>query len=193
MKKKNTQVAIAITFAFVTTVSSFSTFADDLPTEPTPGNTVSAHGGTIKFMGSLVDAPCAVDTPTDGQIVDLGQYRTAGFTDVGMTSPAKRFDIKLSDCAVDTYKKAHVTFNGLSAGENTTLALDGGTSAAKGIGIQILSNGKPLPVDASAASDDATLVPGDTKMIFQARYVSIDKTVKPGAANASVDFTITYL
>ena len=167
--------------------------------EPGPGAPHTVNGGTIKFIGSLVDAPCALDQPTGGQIVDLQQFRIADLNkNIGNVTPARDFDIKLTDCSLETYKKAHVNFNGASVtGKNTILALDGGVAGAEGasgVGIQILSNGKAVAVDgtSSPAAADTVLSPGNTSMRFQAQYVSLSENVKPGAANASAEFTITY-
>ncbi|CAI2158485.1 Type-1A pilin [Serratia fonticola] len=188
--KKKTLISLLMPLTFVAAFSSFASFADD-EVAPDP---VSISGGTLRFAGSLVEAPCAIDTPGDGLIVDIGQYRTADFDEVGKTSMSKRFDIKLSDCAVDTYTKAQVTFKGpTSGGKNTTLALDGGSSSAKGIGIQILSEGKAVTVDGSESSGSTSLVEGNNTLPFQVQYISIDKNVKAGEASSFADFTVTYL
>lgn len=161
--------------------------AADEPAEP-----VTVSGGTIKFVGSLVNAACALDQPTGGQVVDLQQFRVADVNKTqGAVTQARDFDIKLTDCSVETYQKASVKFNGKSvAGKNTILALDSG--GASGVGIQILSDGKAVPVDGSGASEVTNLTPGNTRMRFQAQYISTSSEVKPGAANASAEFTITY-
>lgn len=189
MKRKN--LALALT----TLLCTSSVFAN--PVEPS--ESVTVNGGTIKFVGSLVNAACALDQPTGGQVVDLQQFRVADLNKaVGDVTPARDFDIKLTDCSVEAYKKARVNFNGVSvAGKNTILALDGGIAGAEsasGVGIQILSDGKPVAVDgtSSPAATETTLRPGNTNLRFQAQYISTSKEVKPGAANASAEFSITY-
>lgn len=186
MKRKN--LALALT----TLLCTSSVFADPVA----PPKPATVNGGTIKFIGSLVNAACALEQPAGGQVVDLQQFSVAELNkSVGAVTQAKDFDIKLTDCSVETYKKASVNFSGVSVpGKNTILALDNdrGTSAASGVGIRILSNGEAVPVDGSGASETTNLTPGNTKMRFQAQYVSTSTDVKPGAANASAEFSITY-
>lgn len=184
----------AVALALTSLICSSSALADNAPTAP-----VTVSGGTVKFIGSIINAPCALNHPTGGQIVDLQQFRVSDLNKaVGDVTPARDFDLKLTDCSVETYKKARVNFNGVSVtGKNTILALDGdiaGAKSASGVGIQILSNGKPVAVDGTStpAAADTVLRPGNTNMRFQAQYISTSVDVKPGAANASAEFTITY-
>lgn len=186
MKKKISGLCL-LTLLFSSTL-----FAEESK-DPTPVSPVTVNGGTIKFSGSLVNAACSVEQPTDGMIVDLQQTRIADLKTIGAVTPAKDFIIKLTDCSADTYKKASVKFIGKTAGgKNTTLAIEDGAAAASGVGVQILSAGKAVPVDGSASSDSTNLMPGESKMLFRAQYVATDANAKPGKANASADFTITY-
>lgn len=185
MKRKD--VALALT----SLLCSSSVLAAGEQPDPVP-----VSGGVIKFAGSLVNAACALDQPTGGQVVDLQKFSVAELNkSVGAVTQAKDFEIKLTDCSVETYKKASVKFSGVSVpGKNTILALgnDHGISTASGVGIQILSDGKVVTVDGSTPSGETVLQPGNTKMRFQAQYISTSTDVKPGAANASVEFSITY-
>lgn len=180
----------ALSLSILASFCSPTVFAD----EPAPPPPITVSGGTLKFTGSLVNAPCTVEQSSEGMVVDLQQYRVADFQNIGDVSAAKQFEIKLGNCAVDTYKKAQVTFNGLTAeGNPHVLAVAAGASSARGIGLQILHAGKPVFVDNSAPSESTSLNPGETKLFFQAQYISTDAEVKPGKANASADFTVTYM
>lgn len=172
-------VALALMAAFC----SSSAFAVD---------PITVKGGTIKFSGSLVNGPCVIDQPSGGLVVDLKQHKVSDLNSAeGAVSRARDFTINLTECATDVFKKASVSFQGKGVeGKNTILALDAG--GASGVGIQILSDGNAVPVDGSAASAGTELKPGNTQMKFQAQYISTSKGVKPGAANASTEFTITY-
>lgn len=191
MNMRKTLLAVATPLVLMSSLSSFTALAD----EGTPPVSVTVKGGTIKFVGKMVDAPCAVDIPYDGQITDLGQYRVASLSkEPGATSVGKNFNIKLVDCSVDTMKNVQVKFSGSSAeGKNTTLALDGGSNAAQNVGIQILRNGKPVVVDGSDGTANIALEKGENNLAFQAQFISLGTDVKPGAANGSVDFYLTYL
>lgn len=182
--------AALIPLTFTLSHNAFAVEEEDTPPAVKP---VTVAGGTVKFTGSITDAPCVVNASTEGLPVELGQYRASDFSKVGDTSSPKTFNISLSNCAVDTYTKASVTFNGLtSSGDNTILSTDGGDSSATGVGIQILKKNITLALDGSKASETTSLTEGNNNLAFQARYIAKNATVTPGQANASADFTITY-
>lgn len=184
--KKKVLFAALMPLAFTLSHNAFAE-EDDVVTP------ITVAGGTVQFTGSITDAPCVVNASTEGQPVELGQYRAADFSTAGDTSSPKNFNISLSNCAVDTYSKASVTFNGVTAsGDNTTLSTVGGSGAATGVGIQILKDGVPLAVDGTETSEATSLTGGSNNLTFQARYIAKNATVTPGQANASADFTITY-
>ncbi|WP_313537231.1 fimbrial protein [Pantoea sp.] len=187
MKKKKVLIAALLPLSLTLSHNAFA--EDTVPVTP-----VTVAGGTVQFTGSITDAPCVVNASTEGQPVELGQYRSADFSKAGDTTSPKNFNISLSSCAVDTYSKASVTFRGVTAaGDNTTLSTDGGSGAATGVGIQILKNNVALAVDGSGASEATSLIEGSNNLTFQAQYIAKAARVTPGQANASADFTITYL
>lgn len=165
----------------------------------TPATTTTATGGTIHFKGSLVDAPCAVSTDSDGQTVTLGQYTVHHFDKTGTLGTAKPFDIKLEDCDTSTASTAAIAFAGRADAANPSLlavdsGLSGGNDAtASGIGIQILDEkSKAVPVDGATLSTAHTLVNGENVLHFAAQYESTADTVTAGDANADATFTIQY-
>jgi len=181
---KKTIIAALLPLAFFT---SHHAFAEDEVTPPAP---ITVNGGTVQFGGSIVNAPCAIDTGAAGLSVDMGQYRVSDFATTGDVSGLTPFNIALSNCAAETYTRAAVTFSGSTAtGNNKALSVNGG---AGGVGIQILQNHTPLAVDGSAASTPASLNEGSNMLTFQAQYISLANAVTPGAANATANFTVTY-
>ncbi|MBF4154935.1 fimbrial protein [Enterobacter hormaechei] len=165
-------------------------FADD------PVTPITVNGGNIQFTGSIVNAPCVIDNNSASAIVKLGQYRVDSFSGTGSTSSPVDFNIDLIDCTVDTYSKAAITLNGVTAdGNNKVLALKARQAAdttAGGVGIQILQDGKALPVDGSTASTPKPFTESGVSLLFQAQYLALADEVTPGSANSSADFTITY-
>lgn len=173
----------------------------------TPSAPVTVDGGKINFTGSLVTAPCSVDNgPTnDGQTVKLGQVSTNHFAATGDTSTPVPFSIKLVGCDLspdktgnDAYTSAAITFKGNTVAAKTTdLAVQGtegasGEELAKNVGIQILQNDTAVPVDGSAGTTKETIHVGNNEIPFTAQYIAEADTVSPGAANAAVDFSVTY-
>ncbi|MDV5228073.1 fimbrial protein [Providencia manganoxydans] len=179
----------------VALVLSNNSFADDkpVPVSPTP---ITVKGGIINFTGSIVNTPCVVDNDDASQTVKLGQFRQDAFSGKDSTSSPVGFDIKLTGCAIDTFKKAAVTFSGITVPNSTDkLALtasQAGQSTASGVGIQILQNSEVVKVDGSTPTSSVLLSKGDSTLRFQAQYIALDNQVTAGEANASADFTITY-
>lgn len=171
--------------------NAFAIDGDDDDVVVTP---VTVAGGAVNFTGSITDAPCAIDNGAAGLAVELGQYRSADFSKSGDVSGAKTFTIGLNNCAVDTYSKATVTFSGVTeSGKPKVLSLEGGSGSASGVGIQIMKNNTALAVDGTEASEATSLTEGKSSLAFQAQYIALADTVTPGSANASANFTITYL
>lgn len=179
--KKTLLAAIMVPTLFVASQS----FADE-GDGPTP---INVNGGVVQFSGSIVNSPCSISTGTQSQTIELGQYRAADFENIGDTSPATGFNITLQDCSAETYSNVAVTFKGNTASTDT-LAVEGG---ADGVGIQIVKDGKTIPVDGTGSTEPTTLIEGaDNNIYFQAQYVSIANTVTAGAANAVADFVLNY-
>ncbi|QUG77046.1 fimbrial protein [Erwinia sp. E602] len=172
---------------------------------------VTVDGGKIKFEGSVVAAPCAVDNTTDGQTVRLGQVPANRLVAKGDASGSVPFTIKLSGCNLSSaeepeepvdpgkaasYTSASITFSGATAGDDTTLAVQSGEGAAgesaTNVGIQIYQNNKAVKVDGSTATEAQKIVSGSNEIPFSAAYVATDKDVVAGSANAIVDFKVNY-
>ncbi|KAB8312457.1 type 1 fimbrial protein [Erwinia endophytica] len=179
--------------------STFSSFAEDVAPK-----VVTVNGGKINFTGSVVAAPCAVDTSTDGQNVVLGQVATNQLAAKGKTSTSVPFSIKLVGCdlspaatdstATTNYTKADIKFTGSSI-DSTTLALSGdgaGEDVAKNVGIEILHANKAVAIDGTADALSQDLIAGTNDISLSAVYIATADGVTAGAANSSVDFQVTY-
>lgn len=177
---------------------------------PAFADSVTVDGGRINFSGAVVSAPCAVDATSDGQTVVLGQIPANRLAAKGDTSAAVPFTIKLTGCdltsdssgdetAAVSYTSASITFNGATAGDNSTLAISSAasgagdtTSAAKNVGLQILQNNTPVIVDGSTATTAQKIYAGANEIPFSAAYVATADGVVAGSANSTVNFQVTY-
>ncbi|CCG88545.1 fimbrial protein [Erwinia piriflorinigrans] len=179
----------------VVSISNPAVAADNV-TETKPP--VSHLGGTLHLQGSVVNTPCVIDNSSASQSVELGQLRTADISDKNAVSSPVDFAIKLIGCASDTYSKASVTFSGNTlAGNARALAPVGSqanSSVAKGIGIQILQDGKAVQLDGEQPTMAKSINARNSDMKFQAQYIALGEAteVTPGAANANVSFTVHY-
>lgn len=70
--------------------------------------------GTVKFTGSIIDAPCSITPDTENQTVPLGQISTAALKDGGRSN-SRDFKIALENCTTETYKTVQTTFTGSEA------------------------------------------------------------------------------
>lgn len=161
-----------------------------------PATPVIVNGGTVHFKGDLVNAACAVSTQSDGQVVQLGQYRTASFTKAGDTSAQIPFTIVLNDCDSTVAATASAAFVGQAdAVDPTLLAVNSGdnTTTAKGVGIEILDRAsKVLTPDGETFSTAQNLIDGTNTLPFTARYKATSATATAGKANADAIFVMKY-
>lgn len=156
----------------------------------------TVNGGTVHFVGELVNAACAVSTDTSNQTVDLGQHRTAKLAVAGDQSDAKTFEIKLVDCDASLITKGvSFAFKGQTvATNNKLLAVTSGSNepAAKNVGIQIEdATSEILAVDGTGFSKETPVINGTNSFPFTARYVATGAST-PGKANADATFVINY-
>jgi major type 1 subunit fimbrin (pilin) len=157
---------------------------------------VTVNGGTVHFVGELVNAACAVHTDSADQTVNLGQYRTASLAASGDKTTPVPFQIKLVDCDPTVSATAAVAFYGQADSTNAgLLAVSAGGSnqtAATNVGIEISDDAsKALAVDGATFSTPKDLIAGDNALNFSARYVATGAST-PGQANADATFVVKY-
>lgn len=161
----------------------------------------TVNGGTVHFVGELVNAACAVSTDTSDQIVKLGQHRTASLAKAGDASAAVPFNIQLVDCdskLVTTGVSFAFTGQTVSTAgvvNNKLLAVNGGGGNAPGatnVGIEITDYASTvLAVDGTGFSKAQKINDGTNTFPFTARYVATGAST-PGTANADATFVVNY-
>lgn len=150
----------------------------------------NATSGTIQFTGSIKDVPCDVDAAATSTSIDLGTNVDIQTLrgEVGKGSPAKNFTIALKGCGASV-AGATLKFSGTTDSDNPkALVVTGG---AAGIAVQLLG------ADGITAVDVGSDVPlavkeGNNSYTYKARYISTKPTIKPGQANATLLFALTY-
>lgn len=149
---------------------------------------------TITVKGKVVSSACAVDTGSKDFTVDLMNNAAQQFNIVGATSPLVPFSIVLSPCG-STVKAVKVSFSGHQDNDNHgLLEIDGGTSAATGVAVQILNSQQDmLPLNVSSSVDWTTLTPGTTNTLgFYARLMATRLPVTAGHVRATATFTLEF-
>jgi minor fimbrial subunit len=155
----------------------------------------SAADSTITISGNVRDNTCAVAVESKDFTVDLMNNAAKQLSVVRATTPLVPFRIVLSPCgsAVTAVK---VGFVGIADSINSDLLqLDGGTSAAAGMGVQILDAQQTmLPLNAaSSAIPWTTLTPSQTNTLqYYARLMATQVPVTAGHVKATATFTLEF-
>lgn len=149
--------------------------------------------GTVKFTGSIIDAPCSIAPGENGeQVVDLGEV-SKKLMENGGTSTPKNFEIKLEQCDIsDGKSNVTATFTGAASSLNGDLL--GITGTAKGASIAI-TDGSGQLIKLGSPSPAQKLQNGNNTLEFSA-YLQGSTTsgteVVPGSFTSVADFTLAY-
>ncbi|MFQ2734531.1 fimbrial protein [Aeromonas caviae] len=175
-----TTVASAIMMVML----SSSAFAAEAPKD-------QGHG-QIKFVGSIIDAPCSISQESLDQTVQMGQVANSLLEQQGET-PLRPFEIKLESCSMETAMDARITFQGLADKEDAKHLAITGTGKGAGIALVNMQNSEEIPLTVPTKIVD--LVAGDNLLKFGAKLVSNVKSgakATPGEFSATSDFIMTY-
>ena len=156
-------------------------------------SSMTVNGGSIKFIGSVTDAPCAISMSLKDHVVIMKQVRTAHLTTAGQASgQPTAFKVDLQDCDTSTYKNATLTFNGTVDADVTTALSNQATSdAATNVALQLYGpDGQKLNI--GEASSAVTLVDGTNKIPLQVDYVATGAAATAGSVEATATVQITY-
>ena len=152
-----------------------------------------AGNGVVEFSGSVIDAPCSINSTDSTQLVELGQLSNSllnGGAQGAGSAKAVLFDLKLEDCAVTTLKNVKVTFNAMTKTGAPTMILNNGD--AEGVFVSIYQGTTALNM--GTASSAATLINGSNHLEFSAGVVGDGSTlVTPGTIRATASFTLSYV
>lgn len=172
--------------------------------EITPGNLIlgevvslrgSAGGnkpGVILTRGSVTNIGCRVVTPSLS--FPIGDILASSFGNSVGTIPAgaeRTLNLGL-DCDPNIYVEMQFTgTQNPDISDNSILALNnhGSPGTASGVGVQLLYNGEPLPLNGYIEADT---IGGMETFPLTARYYQTKPVVTTGNASASATMTITY-
>lgn len=102
-------------------------------------DTTTVTGGTVNFVGQVVDAACSVSADSVDQTVTLGEVRASKINRGRYGGESKEdFTIKLEDCDTQTNQNAAVIFNGQQdANQPGSLANTAGAGSATNVALQL--------------------------------------------------------
>ncbi|MCR1574222.1 fimbrial protein [Klebsiella aerogenes] len=154
-----------------------------------------AGHGTVKFEGSIIDAPCSITPDTVDQTVNLGQISNVALKDGGKSSP-KNFYIKLENCDVSTAKNVTATFTGANSAGNPDLL--GITGTARGASIAITDGAGSL-IKLGSSTKPQGIQDINNTLAFSAYLqgdMAADGTtgaeIVPGEFSSIANFTLAY-
>lgn len=174
----------------------------------------------LNFSGNTIIHTKTCHLTTSEIDVNLGSHWLTSFSGPGSVTPWKNFDIVLQDCPPfygynqvtsieslnliyennekNTVKVDFRSSNGVVQGNPLLAKINNGPNAAEGVGIEMSQRdvAESIPLDGSGSLSLLNLSQESNSTYtipLKARYVQTETTVKPGLANGSVVFTITYL
>ncbi|WP_237385361.1 fimbrial protein [Xenorhabdus sp. Sc-CR9] len=163
-------------------------------------NAVNQGSGTVKFTGSIIDAPCSIKN--NNVEVNLGQISSHILKDGGR-SESHFFKIELENCTDQTKNGLQTTFTGRNNGVSPQdlLGIEG---TAKGAAIAITNAAGKL-IRLGTKSDVMSLSEGNNDLHFAAYLQGINapdsadkdsegkNLVVPGNFTAIANFSLNYL
>lgn len=171
----------------------------------TPGVINPGEIGYVSFDGSpsfksytvtlgtgvpVTAASCSLNTQSIN--IKLDDITDAGLVSVGTTAKLKNFDIGL-DCEANA--QVNVQLTGTQNSDTTAagvlqLTNAGSAGVAKGVGIQMLYDNKPMALNQKVLLK--TSAGGLETFTFGAQYYKTKAVVSSGSANATATLDITY-
>jgi type 1 fimbria pilin len=156
-------------------------------------SSTSVSGGTVNFVGQVVDAACSVASESADQTVMLDQVRTAKLNTPGQPAGQQTpFKITLEDCDTTVSQNAAVMFNGqVDADMATALANTAGAGGAENVALQLYGpDGNVLNMGEDSAA--ITLINGENVIPLSVDYVATSAAATAGNVSATATFNIVY-
>jgi len=152
-------------------------------------STAQAADIIFNITGAIKNSACSVSFGNN-QKVALGTFSTSYFNGGGVKTPLQPFTIRLDNCP-DNFNDVQVTFEGdIAEGNTQLLALQPGGAENVGIAIYDSDKSSLIPLNAPSSGKSVSTVQ-ETTLTFYAAYESTG-VVTEGAANADVNFTVSY-
>ncbi|EEF2867746.1 fimbrial protein BcfA [Salmonella enterica subsp. enterica serovar Newport] len=147
-------------------------------------DTTTVTGGTVNFVGQVVDAACSVSADSVDQTVTLGQVRASKLTEAGMVANQK-------EDFTQTSQNAAVIFNGQQdANQPGSLANTAGAGSATNVALQLYGpDGQALNIGESSST--VTLNDGENVIPLSVDYIATG-TATAGNVTATATFSMVY-
>lgn len=145
------------------------------------------------MRGAITAAACSVAPVSSVQIIDMGQFRSNQFTEVGVYAPPVPFSIELNDCSTAVSETAAISFLGVADTKDPrVLSIEDGVDTARGVGLAIFDHTGNLVMPNAQPHTLGLLREGAMSLRFIARYRATSRQVSGGRADAWTWFTVSY-
>lgn len=124
-------------------------------------------------------------------VVDMDTLNSYFLKGVGSSGPLKNFSIGL-DCDAALKLEMNVDAANAARAADGVVKLDAVAGAASGVGVQLLNKDGSTPIPLGQDYKLFETVEGQNSVDLSARYYQLDNVVKPGVANATVNYTFRY-
>ena len=154
--------------------------------------TATVSGGTVNFVGEVVDAACSVSSDSVDQTVTLSQVRSAKLASAGEVANQKEdFTIKLEDCDTTVSTNAAVIFNGqYDEKQAGALANTAGHGSATNVALQLYGpDGQVLKL--GDTSSEYPLIDGQNTIPLSVDYIATGAATA-GNVSATATFNMVY-
>jgi fimbrial protein len=164
---------------------------------PAFAHTVVVDGGRVQLRGELVNGACAVAPESQDLRVEMGQYRSNTFGDVGSYSTVTvPFTLRLVECRRDIASQVGISFQGLSPAEDPQVfvasAHASGMPGESGLGLALFDNQQQLIIPNASPNRYLPITTEEMTFHFSARYRVISLPLVPGNLLTDVWFTLVY-
>lgn len=149
--------------------------------------------GNVRMLGSIIDTPCAIDSESRYQSIDLPIVPVSTIINDG-AGPSKPFRITLSDCSLFSPLRSGIrssTFSITFTGKKTGNALFGVEGEGSGVGIEISDKAGNI-AEPGKAMPDYLLEPDSMDLLFNMRLKANEKAIKPGDYVSTISFKMDY-
>lgn len=153
-------------------------------------NAANQGSGTVTFKGSIIDAPCSIESGSKDLTVELGDIASGQLKNGGKSTPQDIL-IKLVGCDVQTAKDVTTTFAGTESLAAPGLLAMKGSAGGASIAITDI-DGKLLPL--TKASKAKKIENGQATLRFSAHLQGdgASAVITPGEFKTIADFTLAY-
>ena len=163
------------------------------------GTSANASNGSVIFEGKITADTCPIIiSPPSGAIgsaVDMGELPASVFKTSGEEYNKRRFELVVEDGAACGFNsnKATVTFDGTADGSGDYFAVTPTNDGAKNVAIALRDRTGNSVAPGSASAEYDLKDTGESRMAFDATYRATAIPVKPGAASATIRFTVDII